>query len=496
MQVLNKLKEAAVSVLPIMGIVGLLHLTIAPIEDSLPAFLVGGVLLIIGLSIFLLGAEIGLVPIGQKTGAALTAKRSLPLMILAGLAVGFFATVAEPDVQVLATQVVGVAPDISPNMLIMMIGIGVGGFVAVAVVRSVLRFSLKILLLVFYLLVFGCAWLTDPAFLGIAFDAGGATTGPLTVPFIMALGVGIASSYGRNNADGDQSFGFVGLSSIGPVLAVLLLGIFLTPGSNQAAAAATSAQPLSLGDHFLTLLPEIVHEVLMALGPLAALCVLFQFTLLHLPPIQLARVIVGFVYTFVGLVIFFLGAKGGFIPAGTELGGQLATTDGGVFLIPVGVLLGALVVCAEPAVWVLNEQVEQASGGHIRARVMLVSLSIGVACAVGIAMFRVWQGVSLWWFLIPGYIITFVLTRFCPDLFTAIAFDSGGVASGPMASTFILSFTLGASSATGGNPATDAFGVIAMIAMTPLITIQILGMLYARKRRAAEAQKHIAETSL
>jgi len=494
MQALEKIKEAFISVVPIMGVVWLLHMTIAPIGDSLAPFLAGGILLALGLGIFLLGAEISLVPIGQKSGAALTSRRSLPLLLVAGLAIGFFTTVAEPDVQVLAAHVTAVAPAISPAVLVFMIAIGVGLLVAVAIARSVLRASLKMMLAVLYLLVFGCACLTEPSFLGIAFDAGGATTGPMTVPFIMALGVGIASAYARSDA-ADQSFGFIGLASIGPVLAVLLLGMFAAPGSSSGKPEAAPSD-LPLWGHFIALLPEIVHEVLMALGPLAAMCVLFQLTLLHLPPIQLARGIVGFIYTFVGLVIFFLGVKGGFIPAGAALGGQLASLWKGAALLPVGFVLGALAVCAEPAVWVLNDQIEQVSGGHIRARVMLFSLSIGVACAVGFAMFRVWQGTSLWWFLIPGYALTFLLATRCPPLFTAIAFDSGGVASGPMASTFILSFTLGASHSMGGTPVTDAFGVIAMIAMTPLITIQILGILYARKRRAVEAQKHSTGTPL
>lgn len=227
----------------------------------------------------------------------------------------------------------------------------------------------------------------------------------------------------------------------------------------------------------------------MALGPLVGLFVIFRIFLLRLTRYQTIRMAVGLVYTFLGLVCFFVGVKGGFIPAGRELGGILAQHDFRYFLILAGVVLGALAVCAEPAVWVLNAQVEEVSGGHIKRTVMLVSLCIGVAAAVGMAMLRVVTGMSIWWFLIPGYVLALGLTLFCPRMFTAIAFDSGGVASGPMASTFILAFTLGASHSLGGNPITDAFGVIAMIAMTPLITIQILGILVDRREKAAARRR-------
>ncbi len=488
MQLKEKMMESLFSVAPVMVIVLVLHWTLAPIGELLWQFIVGGILLILGLGIFLLGTEIGMVPIGQKAGSALTSRRNVPIMIGTGFVVGFLVTVAEPDVQVLAAQVAGVDPSVSPSVLVFMIAVGVGFFVSLAMGRILLQIPLKGVLIFFYLVVFGCAYFTSPAFLGIAFDAGGATTGPMTVPFIMALGVGVALVRSGRDA-GEQSFGFIGLASIGPVLAVLVLGIFFEGGKGgelSAVAEETVRLPLTL--HFLHLVPEIAGEVARALGPLVVLFVIFQIWLLKMPPIQLLKMIMGLVYTFIGLILFFMGAKGGFMPAGAELGAMIANLDHNIALVPIGFVLGAVVVCAEPAVWVLNGQVEQVSGGHIRRNVMLFSLCVGVACSIAIAMIRVVTGLSIWWFLIPGYVLALGLTRFCPQMFTAIAFDSGGVASGPMASTFILAFTLGASKALGGNPITDAFGVIAMIAMTPLLTIQILGILYAAKQRAAERQ--------
>ena len=301
----------------------------------------------------------------------------------------------------------------------------------------------------------------------------------MTVPFIMALGVGVAAVRGGSHS-GDDSFGFVGLASVGPILAVLILGLFASPAI-PSGEAASSASQLGLIDHFLHLLPEVLHEVSMALGPLAVLFLLFRLFLIKLSRRQTLHMVMGLIYTFLGVVMFFLGVKGGFMPAGDVLGGLLSQPENRFLLIPVALILGAVVVCAEPAVWILTEQVQNVSGGAIRRGLMLAALSIGVSLAVGIAMFRVTTGTSLWYFLIPGYGAALLLMRSCPKMFTAIAFDSGGVASGPMASTFILAFMLGVSHGVGGNPAVDAFGCIAMIAMTPLIAIQLLGILFSRK---------------
>ena len=476
---IEKCKESVISVVPIVILVLLLHLTVAPLGDALPRFLAGAVLFIIGLGLFLVGADIGVLPVGQKVGSTLTGKRNLALMLAVGFVVGFIITVAEPDVQVLAAQVTGVAPVIAPMALVCIIAAGVGFFVAVAMGRIIFQLPLKLLLFLCYTVVFLCALFTPDLFLGIGFDAGGATTGPMTVPFIMALGVGVAAVRGGSHA-GDDSFGFVGLASVGPILAVLMLGLFASPAAPSASAAADEGS-LGLAAHFLNLLPEVTHEVAMALGPLAVLFLLFRLFLIKLSRRQTLRMVMGLVYTFFGVILFFLGVKGGFMPAGDVLGALLSSPENRFLLIPVALVLGAVVVCAEPAVWILTEQVEQVSGGAIRRSLMLAALSAGVSLAVGIAMYRVISGTSLWFFLIPGYAAAVLLMRFCPKMFTAIAFDSGGVASGPMASTFILAFMLGVSKGVGGNPAVDAFGGIAMIAMTPLIAIQLLGIVFSRR---------------
>ncbi|MDL2272001.1 DUF1538 domain-containing protein [Desulfovibrio sp. OttesenSCG-928-I05] len=478
-----KLKESLVSVLPVMAIVILLHLTIAPLPTGqIPQFIVGGALLILGLSVFLLGADLGMVPFGQRVGSVLTHQRSLPLILAATFAIGFAITIAEPDVQVLANQVNNANPAIEKTPLLIMIAAGVGLFTLIGTARIVFKVPLRWLLIFFYIVVFLVCSFVDPEFVGIAFDSGGATTGPITVPFIMAMGIGVAATTKKKEGD-DSSFGLVGLASIGPIAAVAVMGLLARNQPRQEAPEAALAGMESLADAFLGILPHVAQEIFMALFPIVVIFFVFQFTMLKLPAEQLRRMLSGFVYAFIGLVIFMTGVNGGFMGTGQALGVSLGTNNAPWVLIAVGVVLGAVVVCAEPAVWVLTEQVEEVSGGYIRRPIMLAALSLSVAVAVMLGMIRVVTGLSIWWVIIPGYILALGLTKFCPPLFTAIAFDSGGVASGPMATTFVLSLTLGASHAIGGNPATDAFGMIAMIAMAPLITIQFLGLIFKAKER-------------
>jgi hypothetical protein len=473
-----------------MAIVCILHFTIAPLPQGyLLNFLVGGVLLILGLSAFLIGADLGMVPFGQKVGSALTHKRNLPLLLFASFSIGFAITIAEPDVQVLVTQVNAIAPMIDKKMLLFMIACGVGFFLLLGAVRAVFDIALSPLLILFYALLFLACSFVDAGFIGVAFDAGGATTGPVTVPFIMALGIGIASA-AKKKEGGDSGFGLIGMASVGPIAAVIVMGLVSSVGIADAEASAPSLQQRSLAQIYLHLVPEVGHEIAMALLPLLLIFLFFQITLLRLPGQQVRRMMLGLVYAFIGLVVFMSGVNGGFIPAGQALGLAMGGMTRVWVLVLTGLVLGAVVVCAEPAVWVLTEQVEDLSGGFIKRRLLLVSLSISVALAVAIGMLRVATGMSIWYVLLPGYALALGMTRFCPPLFTAIAFDSGGVASGPMSSTFVLAFTLGASIAARGNPATDAFGMIALIALAPLITIQVLGLMFAY---TARKQKHKKE---
>lgn len=516
----QKFKETIFSVAPIMLLVLVLSISVAPIGTYLISrFLLGGVLVIFGLTLFLLGVDIGILPIGERSGAALTSKRNLKLLLTAAFFIGFIITIAEPDVQVLADQVKGISQNVSKWGLIIFIALGVGLFVTLGILRTVMSIPLRVLLILSYSAVFILAFFTPKEFQGVAFDSGGATTGPMTVPFIMALGVGVAAVRSKTTGKqiqttaSDDSFGLTGIASVGPVVAVCLYGLIIanTQDTVEATHAATEAENAALTNMsvFIELLPKIMQEVANALGPVVLMITLFQIFLIKMPPFQVIRMVRGIILSFVGLVLFMTGANGGFMPAGRELGavlGKLAISGDKslilynaqgiverslyipgvwqiILLITTGCIFGAVTVCAEPAVWVLTDQVENISGGTIKRKVMLIALSTGVAIAIGISMTRIIFGFSLWYILLPGYVLALALTFFCPKLFTGIAFDSGGVASGPMTSTFILSFSLGASAASGGNPAEDAFGVISLVAMTPLIAIQILGIVFKVKSK-------------
>lgn len=516
-----KLKETIFSVAPIMLLVFLLGVTVAPLgKGLLVQFFFSGLMVIVGLTIFLLGVDIGILPIGEQSGAALTSKKNLPLLVFVAFFIGFIVTLAEPDVQVLADQVRGIEPTVSKWGLIIAIAFGGGIFVSIGILRTILSIPLRLVLIISYTVLFLLAIFAPKAFQGVAFDSGGATTGPMTVPFIMALGVGVAAVRSKSSEEAshssasDDSFGLTGIASIGPILAVVVYSIIFSKGGNTGDSAlmdgviASGTEEVSLGlSALFEHIPAVTREVLLALVPLACMAVVFQFALLKMPPMQVIRMARGFILSFVGLVIFLTGAQGGFMPVGQKVGeylGALAISGDKqlvlydvagvvekvmripglvevILLIVVGCVFGAVVVCAEPAVWVLTDQVEEISGGTISRRVMLVALSSGVAISIGLSMARVLFAFNIWIVLIPGYVLALALTFFSPKLFTGIAFDSGGVASGPMTSTFILSFTLGASKACGGNPVVDAFGVIALVAMTPLIAIQILGIVFKIK---------------
>ena len=481
------------SVIPIVLIVIILQLTIAPVGwDSVLLFFLGSIAIIVGLSLFLLGTEIGIIPVGQRTGSALMNRRSLPLMLGIGFIIGLIITIAEPQIQVLAHQVTNFAPNLNRTALVLAISLGVGLFVSIAFARIIFAISYRWTIIIFYLLVAVLAILVDTFFLGIAFDAGGATTGPMTVPFILALGVGVASVRKSSSSEQD-SFGLVGIASIGPITAVLVMGI-VAKVSGEATMSAVQTV-VGTTPTLIQLIQSSIAEVAQALGPLAVLFLIFQVTILRQKRRQFIRMIEGLIYAAVGLVLFLIGVNGAFMPVGSQLGSLIGAADSRWVLIPIGLFLGAVVVLAEPAVWVLTDQVRDVSGGSIKKSMVLAFFSLGVSVAVALAMIRVVMRLPLAWLLIPGYTLAILMMFRCPPLFTAIAFDSGGVASGPMSSSFLLAFTLGASSAAGGDPFTDAFGIVALIAMTPLITIQFLGLLYRKRQNQVQRKPHVKDTT-
>ncbi len=483
----KKLQEALTAVLPVIGIVVALSLTVAPLTPSvLLCFLMGAVLLIFGMMFFTLGAELAMTPMGERVGTAMTRSKKLWVVVLLSFLLGFIITISEPDLQVLAELV----PSVPNQTLIIAVAVGVGVFLVLALLRMLLNISLRTLLIICYFFVFVLLFFTPESFRAVAFDSGGVTTGPMTVPFIMALGVGITAIRNDNNA-ADDSFGLVALCSVGPILAVLLLGLIYPPGeaSYSSEVLLEVENSVTLGGIFLDGIPHYLKEIGISLFPIVLFFLIFQVVSLRLSMRNLLKIAVGLLYTFIGLVLFLTGANIGFMPAGNYLGQVLADLPYCWILVPIGALIGYFIVKAEPAVYVLNRQVEEITDGAISAKAMGLSLSIGVAVSIGLAMLRVLLKIPILYFLLPGYGIAILLSFFVPKIFTAIAFDSGGVASGPMTATFLLPLAQGACLAVGGNLITDAFGVVAMVAMTPLITIQTLGLIYRLKskegRRAA-----------
>ena len=474
------LHESLTSVLPVMLIVLVLCFTIAPVpNNAMVAFLLGGVMLIVGMGLFTLGSEMSMIPLGQAVGSEITRRRKVWIIAAVGFLIGMIITVAEPDLQVLANQV----PAIENNVIIWSVAVGVGVFLVIALLRIVLGIQLRWLLIGFYIVVFGLAMFVSPDFWAVAFDSGGVTTGPMTVPFIMALGVGVCAVRSDKKAGGD-SFGLVALCSIGPIITVLLLGLLYQPdGSSYTPVSVPDAKDTAeMFRSYTHALPEYFKEIFLSLAPILAFFVLFQLVTRRMHRREVMSMLFGLLYTYIGLVLFLTGVNVGFMPVGSFLGESIAAHESySWLLIPIAMLIGYFIVSAEPAVHVLNRQVEEITAGAIPASAMNAALSIGVSVSLALAMIRVLTGISIMWFLIPGYVLSLALSFVVPKIFTSIAFDSGGVASGPMTATFLLPFAMGACDALGGNVVTDAFGVVAMVAMTPLVTIQLLGVSYQRK---------------
>lgn len=485
-QVKEKVREALASVLPIVLIVLVLCLFWVPMQNDLMlAFVIGAVMLVVGMGLFNLGSELSMTQIGSHMGASLTKSRKLWLILTVSFLLGVAITMAEPDLQVLARNV----PSIDSTVLIIVVSVGVGLFLLLSMVRILFAISLRWLLVGFYGLVFVLALLADRGFISVAFDGGGVTTGPMTVPFIMALGVGVASI--RSDARAQQdSFGLVGLCSIGPILAVLVLS-FIYRGAPDASAStevSTYLDTVALGHGYLNAIPGSLHEVGMALLPIVCFFALFQIIALRLRFGPLLRIVLGLLMTMLGLMLFLTGVNVGFSSLGYMLGEQLGQPQWRFLLVPLSMIMGWFIINAEPAVHVLNKQVEELSAGAISARAMGLSLSVAVSAAMGLSMVRVLTGISILWFVVPGYLIALGLSFFVPGTFTAIAFDSGGVASGPLTAAFMLPFAMGAVTAVGGNLMTDAFGLVALVAMMPLITVQVMGVIAVIKSRLGTAR--------
>lgn len=492
--IIEKIKEACGSVLPIALIILLMSFTVCPLpNDIFLAFVIGTCLLTVGLGLFSMGADMSMSRIGAHVGANLTKSRNIPIIALTALVVGVLITICEPDLHVLA----GYTGEMKLPF-ILAVAAGLGAFLILAVFRIVFNVKMKYILAAGYGLIIILAiiaYCVDPNFLAIAFDAGGVTTGAMSVPFVMAIGAGIAAISAQSSED-DNTFGLMAICSIGPIIAVLIMG--LAGGFENISylphdpPAFGNSQEMGLA--FLSKIPHVVGDVLMGLIPILAFFLIYQYITVRVHKKEMTQIFVGAGYTFVGMVLFLVGVNVGFMPVGSYLGEAFGNMEHSWVIVPIGMLIGFCMTYAEPAVGVLEKQVEEATSGTIPKKILPLTMALGVAVSAGIAMLRSLTGISILPFLIIGYIAAVVLAFYAPPLFTSIAFDAGGVASGVMAATFLLPLSIGICTAAGrgaNNVMMDAFGTIALVAMTPTITIQVVGISF--KSRHKHAEEHEAE---
>ena len=474
-----KIKESLSAILPVSLIILLLAFTITPLPvDKISLFFIGAVLLIVGMGLFTLGAEISMSVIGERIGADIAKKKNIFLIFIILFILGTIITLAEPDLKILASQISA----IPENITVLAVSIGVGIFLVIAFLRIIFKVNISLLLFISYLITFVLASFVPKDFWAIAFDSGGVTTGPITVPFIIALGIGAASIRESKDSEND-SFGLVALCSIGPIITVLILGLIFNVSdvtyTNYTFETLNTSKEIA--NTFISSFPNYIKEVFIALVPILVFFMIYNIIKLKLPKKELIKIFVGSFYTFVGLVLFLVGVNAGFLPAGYMIGTELALLEYKWIAIPIGMLIGYFIVIAEPAVIILVKQISDITDGAIPEKAMKFNLSISIALAVGLAMLRALTGISIMYFLLPGYLIALILSLFTPKIFTSIAFDSGGVATGPVTTTFLIPFSIGICTSLGGSILTDAFGVVALIAMTPLISIQISGLIYSIK---------------
>lgn len=486
---LDKVKESVYSVLPITIIVLILSIIFSIPFATVFAFIFGAIMLIIGLSLFNMGAESSMMKLGEDIGAYVTKKKKISILIIFTTIIGFIITIAEPDLRVLAEQLNSTIPEL---VLIIFVAFGVGAFLSLALVRIVTQLNLNLILFIMYAVVFLIAAFVPNEFVAVAFDSGGVTTGPMTVPFILALGIGVAGARGSTSSK-DDSFGLVAFCSVGPVLMVLILGLLF---KNPVATTPSVHLYANISDFFKTALENLLDtclQIALALLPILAFVFLFKMIFTKDSKKNIIKILIGLGFTYLGLVIFLTGAHIGFMPIATILGSEIGSSNFSWILIPLGMIMGFFVVMAEPAVAVLNKQVEELTSGAISKKLMLFSMAIGVGLSVGLSMSRVVFDFNIWYLIIPGYLISFILMLFVPKIFTAIAFDSGGVASGPMTATFLLPLAIGACTTIyadsidfNSKMLVNGFGIVALVAMTPLIVIQIVGLIYKIKTRIAK----------
>ena len=481
----EKLRETLLAVLPVTIIVTVLHFTLTPVDVLvLLRFFIGAAMIVVGLAVFLFGVDLGVTPIGKLMGTELAKSDRIWIIAIAGLLLGFFVSIAEPDLHILAGQVDQVTDGmINKMVLVAIVSVGIALLLVLGFIRILFNIPLYKILFVLYLIILVLAVFSPEAFIAISFDASGATTGAFAVPFILALSIGISALKKDSKASEKDSFGLVAIISTGAVMTALIMGILVDLDGLTGTLNVDNISDQGLLEPFLKKFPVLTLEALIALTPLIILFITFQFIRFKLPGRQLSRILKGLLYSLIGLVLFLVGVNAGFMSLGHLVGHQLAAMDSALYLIMIAFVLGLVTILAEPAVYVLTKQIEEVTSGYINRSLILIAFSLGVGCAIALSAIRVLvMDIRLWHYLLPGYAIALGLMFIVPKLFVGIAFDSGGVASGPMTATFILAFIQGAAEASAGaDVLADGFGMIAMVAMMPIITIQLLGLVFKVK---------------
>lgn len=481
----EKFKESLLAVLPISVIILILHFTIAPLQSSELAVLsIGMVLLFIGMILFSVGVELALLPIGEHVGSALISSRK-PLLIFVVLFIfGFIVTAAEPDISVLANQVASI-----PNtQLIIGISIGVGLFLVLAVLRILMHWKLGRVLSIIYPLAFMVAIFFSRDYISVAIDAAAVTTGPVTVPFLLAIGGGFAAVTGGKDSE-ENNFGISSICSVGPIIMVLILGMFHDSSSTQYLPQKDVGGEAAsrLVSFFADGLWHALIEVVIIIVPIVAIFLLFQIIKLKLSRSELQKIFTGVIYLVVGLSIFLAGVNNGFLPAATALGEAIGKLSFNWIAIPIAFVIGACVLLAEPTAYVLVKRVEEITDGAIPRFMMLSGMTVGVGIAMSLAMVRLLYGISIWWILIPGYLLSLTLTFVVPEIFVGIGFDAGEVATGAMSAAFVLPFAVGVGSQIPGvNIVVESFGIVGLSTMLPPIIVQLMGLIYSIKLKKSK----------
>lgn len=494
--IVSKFKEVLFSVLPITVLVLILNFTISPINTTLIIrFLIGSLFVILGLTVFLLGVDIGITPLGGLIGTSLAKTNKLWVVLIGGLIFGFFISIAEPGLMVLANQVhLVTSGQISKISILIIVSIGLAIMLALGLLRILYNVPLYKVLIGLYLIIFGLAVFASREFLAIAFDASGATTGVLAVPFILSLSTGISKLKKDSKASEKDSFGLVAIASTGAIISVLVLDIFSKTSKFSTGLDSGISDSKSIFRPFIEIIPNYLMESFMAVLPLLVILLVLQKISFKLKKRELRKLFTGFAFGFIGLFVFLVGVNAGFMDVGTSIGNNLALLNNKAYIIIIGFILGVVTILAEPAVYVLTHQIEDVTSEYVKKKAVLVPLAIGVGFAVALSVIRVLvPKIQLWHYLLPGYIICILMMFFIPKLFIGIAFDAGGVATGPMTATFILAFIQGAAHAfEGADLMVDGFGMIAMVAMTPIITLEMLGLVFAIKSKTKGAEKRDA----